>query len=168
MQTTTQEILRQFEALAVPVADEEGMEVWAADLRQEGGRWVLRLMLERNGGVSLDDLTRVHRQLSDLLDVHDIMPWHYSLELSSPGVNRPLLRPDHYRRYLGQRARIQTKNLRQGRRTFVGRLDRVEDDRVSICDGDIGEVWIPLEDVKKAMTEYEFPSVGAKRKGAQR
>lgn len=168
MQTTTQEILRQFEALAVPVAEEEGMEVWAADLRQEGGRWVLRLMLERNGGVSLDDLTRVHRQLSDLLDVHDIMPWRYSLELSSPGVNRPLLRPDHYRRYLGQRARIQTKNLWQGRRTFVGRLERVEEERVCLCDGDIGEVWLPLEDVKKAMTEYEFPSVGVKRKGAQR
>lgn len=168
METTIPEILRQFEALAVPVAEEEGMEVWATDLRQEGGRWVLRLMLEREGGVSLDDLTRVHRQLSDLLDVHDLMPWRYSLELSSPGVNRPLLRPDHYRRYLGQRARIQTKNLWHGRRTFVGRLDCVEDDRVNIHDGDLGEVWIPLEDVKKAMTEYEFPAVGAKRKGAQR
>jgi ribosome maturation factor RimP len=168
IQTTIQEIIRQFEALAAPVAEEERMELWAADLRQENGRWILRLMLEREGGATLEDLTRVHRQLSDLLDIHDIVPWHYTLEVSSPGVNRPLLRLDHYRRYLGQRVRIQTKSLQNGRRMFVGVLSQVEDGRVGIVDGDIGLVCLPLVEVRKATVEYEFPSPGIKRKGVQR
>lgn len=168
MQDTIRGIIRQFEALAAPIVEEEGLELWAADLRQESGRWILRLMLEREGGASLDDLTRVHRQLSDLLDVHDIVPWRYTLEVSSPGVNRPLLRPDHYRRYLGKRVRIQTKDAQGGRRMFLGILEQVENDRVCICDSDVGEVWIPLDNVRKAATEYEFPAAGMKRKGAQR
>ena len=168
MRTTIQEIIRQFEALAVPVVEEERMELWAADLRQENGRWVLRLMLEREGGAALEDLTRVHRQLSDLLDVHDIVPWRYTLEVSSPGVNRPLLRLDHYQRYLGHRVRIQTKSLQSGRRMFVGVLSQVEYERVCIVDGDIGLVWLPLAEVRKATVEYEFPSPGIKRKSAQR
>jgi ribosome maturation factor RimP len=168
MQDTIQGIIRQFEALAAPVVEEEGLELWAADLRQEGGRWILRLMLEREGGSSLDDLTRVHRQLSDMLDVHDIVPWRYTLEVSSPGVNRPLVWPDHYRRYLGQRARIQTKVAQGGRRMFLGLLEQVEEGRVQIVDGDVGEVWISLDNVRKAATEYEFPATGLKKKGAQR
>lgn len=144
------------------------MEIWAADLRQESGRWILRLMLEREGGASLDDLTRVHRQLSDLLDVHDLVPWRYTLEVSTPGVNRPLLRPEQYRRYLGQRVRIQTRSMQSGRRMFVGLLDQVEDNRVCIIDVDVGQVWIPLDDVRKAATEYEFPPVGVKKKGTPR
>ena len=168
MKVTIQEIIRQFELLAAPVVEEEGLEIWAADLRQEGGRWVLRLLLEREGGASLDDLTRVHRQLSDLLDVHDIVPWRYTLEVSTPGVNRPLVRLDHYQRYLGKRVRIQTKNMQNGRRVFVGILDQVEEGRVCIADGDVGKVWIPLNDVRKAKTEYEFPPVGVKRKTAHR
>jgi ribosome maturation factor RimP len=148
MQGAIQEIIRQFETLSAPIVAEEGMEIWAADLRQEGGRWVLRLMIDREGGASLDDLTKVHRQLSDLLDVHDLVPWRYTLEVSSPGVNRPLLRPDHYRRYLGQRVRIQARTMQKGRRMFVGKLTGVEEERVCIIDGDIGEVWIPLDDVR--------------------
>jgi ribosome maturation factor RimP len=168
MQDTIQGIIRQFEALAAPIVEEEGLEIWAADLRQENGRWILRLMLEHERGASLDDLTRVHRQLSDVLDVHDIVPWRYTLEVSSPGVNRPLVKPDHYRRYLGQRVRIQTKNAQGGRRMFLGILEQMEDDRVCIVDGDVGEVWISLDNVRKAATEYEFPAAGVKRKGAQR
>src|SRR5215510_15729484 len=147
MRVTIQEIIRQFEVLSSPVAEEAGLEVWAADLRQEGGRWILRLMLEREGGASLDDLTRVHRQLSDLLDVHDLVPWRYTLEVSSPGVNRPLLRLSHCQRYLGKRVRIQTRNAQHGRRVFVGLLSKMEDGRVQIFDGDVGEVWIPWEEV---------------------
>jgi ribosome maturation factor RimP len=168
MRVALQEIIQQFENLATPIVEEEKMEIWAADLRQESGRWILRLMLEREGGASLDDLTRVHRQLSDLLDVHDLVPWRYTLEVSTPGVNRPLLRPEQYRRYLGQRVRIQTRSMQSGRRMFVGLLDQVEDNRVCIIDVDVGQVWIPLDEVRKAATEYEFPPVGVKKKGTPR
>src|SRR5262245_45154931 len=126
MRSTIQDIVRQVEDLATTLVEEEGMEVWGVDLRQEGGRWVLRLTLDREGGVTVDDLTRVHRQLGDLLDVHDLVPWRYTLEVSSPGVNRPLLRLSHCQRYLGKRVRIQTRNAQHGRRVFVGLLSKME------------------------------------------
>jgi ribosome maturation factor RimP len=168
MQSTIQDITRQVEDLATPLVEEEGMEVWGVDLRQESGRWVLRLALDREGGVTLDDLTRVHRQLSDLLDVHDPVPWRYTLEISSPGVNRRLLQPRHYMRYLGKRVRIQTRSAQHGRRVFVGLLGEIENGRIRIIDGDVGEVWIPWEEVRKATTEHEFPPPAGKKKGMQR
>jgi len=109
MYAAVQDIIRQVTALVSPVVEEGGIELWGVDFRSESGRWVLRLTLDCEGGISLDDLTRGHRQLSDLLDAHDPVPWRYTLEVSSPGINRPLLRPSHYRRYLGQRVRIQTR-----------------------------------------------------------
>ena len=98
MQAAIQDIIQRVEALATPLVEEEGIELWGVNFRQETGRWVLRLALDREGGVTLDELTRIHRQLSDLLDVHDLVPWRYTLEVSSPGINRPLLRPSHYQR----------------------------------------------------------------------
>lgn len=168
MQSTIRDIVRQVEVLATPLVEEEGIELWGVDFRQEAGRWVLRLALDREGGVTLDDLTRVHRQLSDLLDVHDLVPWRYTLEVSSPGIRRPLLRPSHYRRYQGKRVRIQTRNAQHGRRVFVGTLGEVGETRVSLVDGDVGEVWILWEEVLKATTEYDVPAPGGKKKGAQR
>jgi len=168
MHPAAQDIVRQVEALATPLVEEEGIELWGVDFRPEAGHWVLRLALDREGGVTLDDLTRVHRQLSDLLDAHDLVPWRYTLEVSSPGINRPLLRPSHYRRYLGKRVRIQTRNARHGRRTFVGALDEVGEAQLRLMDGEIGEVHIPWEEVLKATAEYDFPVPGSGRKKAQR
>jgi ribosome maturation factor RimP len=169
MQSEIQDIVRRVEALATPLVAEEGIELWGVDFRSEAGHWVLRLALDREGGVTLDELTRIHRQLSDLLDAHDSVPWRYTLEVSSPGVNRPLLRPGHYRRYCGKRVRVHTRQERQGRRVFVGVLNAVGEDRISLVDGDVGEVQIPWEDIRKATAEHDFSaSKGGKKKGPQR
>lgn len=168
MQSAIRDIVRQVEALAIPLVEEEGIELWGVDFRQEAGRWVLRLALDREGGVTLDDLTRVHRQLSDLLDARDPVPWRYTLEVSSPGIKRPLLRPSHYHRYLGKRVRIQTRNAQRGRRVFIGILSEVGETDVNITDGDVGAVRIPWEDVVKATAEHDFPAPSNKKKGVQR
>ena len=168
MQAAIQDIIQRVEALATPLVEEEGIELWGVNFRQETGRWVLRLALDREGGVTLDELTRIHRQLSDLLDVHDLVPWRYTLEVSSPGINRPLLRPSHYQRYLGKRVRIQTRSAQHGRRVFVGTLDEVGEIGIRLGDGDVGEVWISWDDVVKATAEHHFPVPGGKKKGAQR
>ncbi len=168
MQAAIQDIIQRVEALATPLVEEEGIELWGVNFRQETGRWVLRLALDREGGVTLDELTRIHRQLSDLLDVHDLVPWRYTLEVSSPGINRPLLRPSHYQRYLGKRVRIQTRSAQHGRRVFVGTLDEVGEIGIRLGDGDVGEVWISWDDVVKATAEHPFPVPGGKKKGAQR
>ncbi len=164
MQSAIQDIVKQVEYLATPLVEEEGAEIWSVDLRHETGHWVLRIALDREGGVTLDDLTRVHRQLSDLLDAHDPVPWRYTLEVSSPGVNRSLLRPSHYQRYVGQRVRIRTRTAQGGRRVFVGTLCEVEEKQVVVQDNDVGIVQIFWEDIVKANTEHDFlRSVGKKK-----
>jgi ribosome maturation factor RimP len=100
--------------------------------------------------------------------VHDLVPWRYTLEVSSPGVNRLLLRPSHYRRYLGQRVRIQTRTPKRGRRVFTGPLCGVEETQVSVVDRDVGTVQIPWEEVFKANVEHPFPDGGRKKKGGRR
>ena len=164
MHSAAQDIIQQVTALVSPLVEEEGIELWGVDFRSETGRWVLRLTFDREGGISLDDLSRVHRQLSDLLDAHDPVPWRYTLEVSSPGINRPLLRPSHYQRYLGKRVRIQTRQAQHGRRMFVGTLNEAGETRVGLLDGDVGEVWIAWDDVLKATATHDFPVPGNKKK----
>lgn len=168
MRTEIQDLIQQVEALATPIAAEEGAEVWGVDFRQEAGRWILRLALDRIEGVTLDDLTHVHRHLSDVLDAHDLIPWRYTLEVSSPGINRPLLRPSHYQRYLGRRVRVQTRDPQQGRRVFAGTLSEVTEAGIRVLDGDVGQVQITWDDVVKAATAHEFPPPSGKKKGARR
>ncbi|MGE0824490.1 MAG: ribosome maturation factor RimP [Candidatus Binatia bacterium] len=157
MRAEDQEIVQKVETLASPLAEEEGMEIWGVDFRPEAGRWVLRVLLDREGGVTLDELTRVHRQLGDLLDVHDVIPRRYTLEVSSPGVSRTLLHPSHYRRYEGKRVRVQTYQEQQGRRVFLGVLSEVHDVGIKVKDDTVGEVNLSWEAIRKTITEHEFP-----------
>jgi len=92
-------IVSQVWEIAAPLVADEGLEIFDIEFRREGrGGWVLRLYLDKEGGPNLNDLTRVSRQLGDLLDVHDVLPRAYTLEVSSPGVNRLLKRPEHFTR----------------------------------------------------------------------
>ena len=116
--------------IAEPLVTHEGLEMVDVEYRRESRGMVLRLYLDRVGGVSLDDLTRVSQQLGDVLDAHDAVPGSYILEVSSPGINRRLRRPDHFRRYLGKRVRVRTTVPVNGRRDFVGNLESVDADGI--------------------------------------
>jgi ribosome maturation factor RimP len=121
--------------IAEPLVTHEGLEMVDVEFRRESRGMVLRLYLDREGGVSLDDLTRVSRQLGDLLDVHDAVPGPYTLEVSSPGINRRLRRPEHFRRYLGKRVRVRTAGAVAGRRGFVGTLQSVDPEGIVVEEG---------------------------------
>src|SRR6185369_11695175 len=96
--------------LAEPLALATGLELVDVQYRPESGRIVLRLLLDRpDGRVTLDELTRVSRELGDVLDAHDAVPGRYHLECSSPGVNRPLLREAHFRRARGEHERVRVR-----------------------------------------------------------
>jgi ribosome maturation factor RimP len=143
--------------LAEPLALAAGLELVDVQYRPEGGRTVLRLLLDRpGGGVTLDDLTRVSRELGDVLDGHDAVPGRYHLECSSPGVNRPLLRAAHFERARGQRVRVQTRTAIGGRRHFRGTLATATAEAVTVEDPQAGRVVIPLADVEKANIDYDF------------
>src|SRR4029077_4653144 len=107
--------------LAEPLALAGGLELVDVQYRPEGGRIVLRLLLDRpEGGITLDELTRVSRELGDVLDAHDAVPGRYHLECSSPALNPPLLRAAHFARAVGQRVRVQARQPIAGRRHFRG------------------------------------------------
>ena len=90
-------------------------------LRSEAGRWVLRLLVDRPGGITLDECARLSREVSPHLDVADLLPFRYSLEVSSPGVRRPLKRPADFQRFTGERIEAVTLDAVEGRKTFRGR-----------------------------------------------
>ncbi len=151
--------------LVEPLALAAGLELVDVQFRPEGGRAILRLLLDRVDAppdgrsgerVTLDELTAMSRQLGDVLDAHDTIPGRYHLECSSPGVNRPLVRPGHFVRAIGQRVRIRTQDPVAGRRQFHGTLDAVADTTITVHDPDAGVVSIPLSAVERASTEFQF------------
>lgn len=165
MKAEVERIARQVEKLAAPLMQTGGMEVWGVELRPEAGGWILRLLVDREGGVTLDDLARVSRQLNDLLDAYDVVPWRYTLEVSSPGVSRPLMRPDHYDRYLGKRVKVRTSAALAGKRVFCGPLLEVGREEIMVADGERGTVRIPFSLILKAAYEHDFSpgEFGARR-----
>ena len=110
-------------ALAEPGVVTAGLELVDVQYRPEGGRAVLRLLIDRpTGGVTIDELARMSRELGHVFDAHDAVPGRYHLECSSPGLNRPLIRPPHYERAVGQRVYVRTRNPVDGRRQYRGVL----------------------------------------------
>ncbi len=93
---------------------------------------ILRLVIDKEGGVTLDDCTRLSRVVSDLLDVHDPVPGSYSLEVSSPGINRPLVKKDDYTRFSGEKVFIKLDEPIDGRKKFKGILKGIFNDEVVI------------------------------------
>ena len=99
-------------------------------LQRGGGGGVLRIYIDHEKGITLDDCSAVSHQVSGVLDVEDPIPGHYDLEVSSPGLDRPLFEAVHFERFRGQRARIKLAAKLEGRRVFEGPIIAVEGDRV--------------------------------------
>jgi ribosome maturation factor RimP len=117
---------------------------------------VLRLYLDKEGGPSVDDLGRLSRHFSDLLDIHDdIVEGAYTLEVSSPGINRPLKKPEHFERFLGKRVRVRTRDMIDGRRTFLGILAEVRNDKITVkIEGK--DYQIPFAMIEKSNYEHDW------------
>jgi ribosome maturation factor RimP len=111
----------------------------------------LRLFIDHPDGVDLDLCERVTMHLRDLLE-------HWSLEVSSPGADRPLTKPDHYRRFLGRRVRVRTREAIGGQRSFTGTLMRADEESVSVDHGE-GAVTIPLSGVRRSNLVPDFQEV---------
>jgi ribosome maturation factor RimP len=144
--------------LAEPVVATAGLELVDLQFRPEGGRSVLRLLIDRpEGGVTIDELARVSRELGHVLDAHDVLPGgRYHLECSSPGLNRPLIKAEHFRRAVGQRVSVRMRAPVNGRRQFHGTLVAADAGAVSVEDPDAGSVVLALADVERANVDYDF------------
>lgn len=141
-----------------PLAVSEGMEIVDIELKHEGTRGgrVLRIYLDKDGGPVMEDLSKVSRSLSDLLDENeDVIEGSYSLEVSSPGINRPLKRPEHFSRFVGKRVRIRTCEAIGGRRAFLGHLLEATPEMIALHQD--GTRWeIPFSMIEKANYEHDW------------
>lgn len=137
-----------------------GMELVHVEARRESGGMVLRLYIDREGGVTLDDCARVSRQVSAELDADDPLPGRYILEVSSPGLDRPLSKERDFQRFSGQTVRIVTAAPLQGQRHFKGRLNGLAEGSVHLVLEDGREIAIPRELMTSARLDAAPPHAG--------
>lgn len=153
-----EEILEKVRGIAAPLAAQEGLELVDVEIGGAGGRQALRLFIDRPGGVSLDDCTAVSRSVSAALDVEDPIQGAYDLEVSSPGLDRPLRTPEHFQKFAGQKVRVKTYGPLaecENRKTFVGILKGFEEGKV-VVDVDGKVFHVPHAQVSKANVEPVF------------
>jgi len=142
--------------LARSVVEPMGYELVGVEYFQRGSHGaVLRVYIDREQGITLDDCTAVSHQFSGVLDVEDPLPGHYDLEISSPGLDRPLFTIEHLKRFRGQRVRVRLVSKLDGRRNFEGILGSVSGDNLSIEMPDAA-CEIPLDQIESARLVPEF------------
>ena len=145
-----EEIMTRLEDLIQPYLLAQGVELVDLEFTQpRRGRATLRLFVDRPGGITLDEITRVSRVVGELLDVHDLISSAYTLEVSSPGLTRELKKPRDYERYTGRLVRLTTRSPWQGKQVHRGILKGLENEEVSL-EEDQALVRIPLEEIAKA------------------
>ncbi|MBI3399443.1 MAG: ribosome maturation factor RimP [Deltaproteobacteria bacterium] len=153
----SEEISAQIKELAESILIQRGMELVDIEYRIEQGRWVLRFFIDKPaGGITIDDCGEVSTELGMILDVKDIIPHSYNLEVSSPGLNRPLLKEKDFIRYRGKKVTIKTKQPISGRRNFAAVLEDFKEGKVLLIDSE-GKKWeVPFEAIEKARLEISL------------
>jgi len=148
-------VMKQVEAIALPVLEELGLDLVEIQYRREQSGWVLRLVIDNREGVSLDDCAAVSREIGQLLDIEDFIDQAYNLEVSSPGLDRPLKSMADFQRFTGRLARIKTSEPIDGEHVFIGRIMRTGGESIFLEVGS-REVKILYSQVTKARLEVEF------------
>ena len=128
------------ERLAAPIAEELGLELWDIRFLKEGSQWFLRIFIEKDGGVSIDDCVDFTRAINPLLDEADPIEQEYTLEVSSPGLERELTRPEHFERYKGKKIMLKTIRPVDGKREFKGTLVRCDAAEIAVSAEDGSEL----------------------------
>jgi ribosome maturation factor RimP len=150
-----QSVEQQVETLIAPVVLDNGIELVDVEYVKEGAHWYLRLYIDKEGGVDMDDCTKVSHLVSEVLDKKDPIPQAYMLEVSSPGLERPLKKDEDFHRFSGKLVRVITKEPYQGYQDFMGYL-------VGLVEGEIvleyekETIKIPRKLVDKANLALEF------------
>jgi len=145
--------------LVEPVVESEGTELVQVECLRMKSRWLVRIYIDKEGGVTLDDCAGISHQVGDLLDVHNIPVGPYTLEVSSPGLDRPLAREKDFIAFKGHAVKIRTKGDIEGRKNFKGvLLDYIEREGTKeiVLDVDGKHIHIPRNLIHKANLEYEF------------
>ena len=156
-------VVEKVRDIAGRVAADRGLEIFDVQFRREAPGMVLRIQIDRPGpsatagdSVSVDDCAHVSRELSAILDVEDVVPSAYTLEVSSPGLDRPLRRPDDFRRFAGRRAKIVMREKVDGQGYFKGMLGGLDGADVLIESENGKTHRVPFDLITRANLEVEF------------
>jgi len=141
--------LEQLHALLAPVVEALGYQCWGIEFLSQGRHSLLRVYIDHSDGILVDDCEKVSRQLSGVLDVEDPISSDYTLEVSSPGLDRPLLTLEQYVANVGEQVKIKLRSPFEGRRNFQGLLRGVEEQDVVVLVDD-HEYLLPIDMVDKA------------------
>jgi len=150
--------------LLEPALEGQGYELVDLEYRREERGWVVRLFIDSESGVNLDDCVRVSREIGVLLEVEDLIPQAYNLEVSSPGMDRVLKKPRDFERFAGQLVKLKTLDALDpderghNRKTFSGELLGYVDDQVKLLQQDAkgGEVAFTLDQIERAHLDPKF------------
>lgn len=148
-------ILEQVEALIAPVITDQKLELVDIEYVKEGAHWYLRIYIDKEGGVDIDDCTNVSHLVSEVLDKNDPISQAYMLEVSSPGLERALKKDQDFERFTGKLVRVLTKETFQGYKEFVGYLVGLVEDEI-VLEYEKEKIAIPRSIVDKANLTFEF------------
>ncbi len=155
MSSLDQKVIDSVREILDPLFQEEDLELVDIEYRREGHGWILRIYIDKDGGVTVEDCARISRELGVLLDVNDIIPGKYNLEVSSPGLTRALKKVRDFEKFKGKLVKIKTKTDIQERRVFIGRLLDFVGNVASVeIDGRI--FFIPYDEIERANLELDF------------
>ncbi len=141
--------------LIAPIVEALGCELWGVESLSQGRYTVVRIYIDKDSGVSLEDCEKVSRQVSSLMDVEDPIAGQYTLEVSSPGMDRPLYTLEHFQRYVGETVQVKLSRTFEKRKKINGRLVAVENDEV-VVQVDDEQYVLPIEWIEKANIVPQF------------
>jgi ribosome maturation factor RimP len=154
----TSKLLNEINLLAEPVCQDLGLEFVHAEFVSISGMRILRVYIDKEGGVTIDDCAKTSRELSDLFDVKLDIPGKYSLEVSSPGLDRMLVKPDDFLKFRGKKVQIkifEPLEADSDRKNFKG-IIKESNDNFTVIELDNGEIKIPFEKIKSARLNPEI------------
>jgi len=160
-------IVQKAEGILEPLLETEGLQLVDIDYKWEQRGWVLRVLIDRKNGITVDDCARVSREFGQMLDVENIIPTSYQLEVSSPGLDRPLKKEEDFIKYSGRRVRIKTRDQVSGRRNFKGALLGCAEGEVKVQVNGNEVFAIPLSAILKANLEVELNHLRGKQNGSK-
>ncbi len=148
--------LKKIENIAESIVKAEGMEVVHIEFVPEGKRWVLRIYIDKEGGVGIKDCQKISNQLGYELDVEDIIPHSYTLEVSSPGIDRIIGKERDFKRFSGEKIKIRFKGEFEGKKSVEGVLKGMDEKGNVVVEVDGSDIKIPLSRIKRANLKREI------------
>ena len=141
------------------IVSSEGLELVHVEYRKQGRGWLLRIDIDRDGGVTLTDCELVSHQVSAFLDVEDVVPAEYELQVSSPGLDRKFYKDSDYQKFIGRLVRVKTSTAIRGLHVIVGRLEEFDGKQIVVTDPQAKKdprYVVPLADIKETRLEVEI------------